>query len=327
VNRGAHRAAHAVELTTSAASVILGSNVTLTATVPSGGLRTPTGSVNFLDTAVHLGAISLDGLGSATVTAALTAGVHQVEAIYSGDGNFEPSAALVSVKVVVPGYTIVPDPAALTVKLGQAAKSTITITPVGGFKGQLSLVCGETPQIATCSLSPTTVVLPGDDLPHTVQFTLKTTVIAGSASAVPAGGTGYAVAALMLSPFGWVAVVSLAGRRRNLVLERRGGECRGYFGGGNGDHADVWFSDGAVGSDRLRKRTYGAVWKVDDHDAGDRGRGASYREYYFDDNAVGHLRGGEDRRAHVGFLARMCRFQNLGELRSLDGGGRPPSRG
>src|SRR5260221_12765360 len=63
-----NRAASAVMLATSAASVILGSNVTLTATVPSGGLRTPTGSVNFLDGSRHLGVIGLDGAGVATVT-------------------------------------------------------------------------------------------------------------------------------------------------------------------------------------------------------------------------------------------------------------------
>jgi hypothetical protein len=100
------------------------------------------------------------------------------------------------------------------VKLGEVATSTITITPVGGFKGQLSLICGRPPQIATCSLAPATVVLPGDDFPHTVQFTLKTSVISSSAAAVPSSG-GYAAALLMLSPFGWMAVVSL--RRRNAL--------------------------------------------------------------------------------------------------------------
>jgi len=216
-----NRAASAVVLTTSAASVLLGNSVTLTATVPSGGLRTPTGSVNFLDGSVHLGVIGLNGAGAAAVTSALTPGPHQVEAIYSGDGNFQSSAALVSVAVVVPGYTIVPNPAVLTVKLGETATSTITITPVGGFRGQLSLICGKTPQIATCSLSPTTVVLPGDDLPHTVQFTLKTTVVAASASLAGSNGfrvggaSGYAAVLAMLSPFGLIAVFSGRGLRRN----------------------------------------------------------------------------------------------------------------
>jgi hypothetical protein len=208
------RAPSGVTLTTSAVSVILGSSVTLTATVPSGGLRTPTGTVNFLDGSRQLGVFGLNGAAVATVTAVLTPGPHQVEAIYSGDANFALSAALVSVTVIIPGYTIVPNPATLTVKLGEVATSTITITPVGGFKGQLSLICGKTPEIATCSLSPAKVVLPGDDLPHTVQFTVKTSVIS-SASAVPSA-IGYAAALTMLSPFGWMAVVSLRGRRNVL---------------------------------------------------------------------------------------------------------------
>jgi len=210
------RATSAVTLTTSAPSVILGSSVTLTATVPSGGLRTPTGSVFFLDGSRQLGLFALNGAAVATVTAVLTPGPHQVEAIYGGDGNFTSSVALVPVAVITPGYTIVANPATLTVRLREVATSTITITPVGGFKGQLSLICGRPPQIATCSLAPATVVLPGDDLPHTVQFTLKTSVISSSAAAVPSSG-GYATALMMLSPFGWMAVVSFRARRRNAL--------------------------------------------------------------------------------------------------------------
>jgi hypothetical protein len=211
------RAPSVVTLTTSAASVILGSSVTLTATVPSGGLRTPTGTMNFLDGSRQLGVFGLDGAAVARVTAVLTPGPHQIEAIYSGDGNFVSSVALVSVAVITPGYTIVANPATLTVKLGEVATSTITIKPVGGFKGQLSLICGRPPQIATCSLAPATVVLPGDDLPHTVQFTVKTSVISSSASLAGFNGGGYSAALLMLSPFGWMAVVSLRGRRRQAL--------------------------------------------------------------------------------------------------------------
>jgi hypothetical protein len=168
--------------------------------------------VTFLDGSVNLGVLSLNGAGAAAVTAVLTPGPYQVEAIYKGDANFVSWAALVPVLVVVPGYTIVANPSALTVKLGETATSAITITPTGGFKGQISLICGETPQIASCSVAPATVILPGDDLPQTVQFTVKTTVVGSSAFlAGPSGdgggnASGYSAALAMLSPFGMIAV-------------------------------------------------------------------------------------------------------------------------
>jgi hypothetical protein len=160
--------------------------------------------------------IALNGAGSAAVTAVRTPGPHQVEAIYSGDANYQHSAALVRVKVVVPGYTIVPNPAALTLKLGEVANSTIIITPVGRFRGQLKLACGETPQIATRSVSPSTVALPGDDLPHAVQFTLKTSVVVSSASM---GGSLVALA--MLPLIGWVTIASPSVRRRTMFWSVR----------------------------------------------------------------------------------------------------------
>ena len=87
------------------------------------------------------------------------------------------------------------------------------------FQGQISLVCAGAPQIATCSIAPTTVVLPGDDVPKTVQFTVKTTVVSGASSATAA--TGFAGTFLWWAPLG-VAAVSL---RRRTARSRRGGLC------------------------------------------------------------------------------------------------------
>ena len=209
-----NRTASAVEITSSAASIILGSNVTFTASVPSRGLRVPTGTINFLDGANHLGIIPLSGGAATVTTSALAPGPHLIEAIYSGDSNFVNSAAVVSTTVVVPGYTLTPDPASLTVKLGQVATSTISIAPVGGYQGQVTIACGGTPQIATCSLAPATVVLPGDDLPQTVQFTVKTTVISG---ATTGGHPTSAAAVALFSPFGLVALGIVTRRRRTQV--------------------------------------------------------------------------------------------------------------
>ena len=57
------------------------------------GAGTPTGTVAFLDGGTHLGVVALGPGGQAVLTtSALTAGVHTITAVYSGDGNFSSSA-------------------------------------------------------------------------------------------------------------------------------------------------------------------------------------------------------------------------------------------
>lgn len=215
-----NRAPSVVALVASAANARPNTSLTFTATVSAGNLPTPTGNVIFLDRTQQLATAALNGAGVATyTTSSLTVGSHFIVAYYSGDANFLLATNSLIQTVVGPGYSVTPNPAALTVKLGQIATSTITITPVGGFQGQVSLTCGGAPQIATCSLAPVTVVLPGDDLPHTVQFTLKTTVVApssaGLAGVLPVGFSGYETTLTLFSPFGLVALVSA--RRRKFM--------------------------------------------------------------------------------------------------------------
>ncbi len=71
-------------------------NVTFTATVTgqSQSMPPPTGSVDFFDqtTGIDLGMISLDNDGNASVSiATLTMGTHLINAVYSGDSNYDAS--------------------------------------------------------------------------------------------------------------------------------------------------------------------------------------------------------------------------------------------
>jgi len=162
-----------------------------------------------------LATVGLDPSGAATyATSSLSLGSHFIVAYYAGDANFLSSSTAVVQTVVGPAYHLTASPAALTVKLGQMATSTVTITPVGGFKGQVSLACGGAPQIATCSITPLTVVLPGDDVPKSVQFTLTTTVVAAAMGSSAQFGESYAAAIALFSPLGFFALASAA-RRRN----------------------------------------------------------------------------------------------------------------
>ncbi len=77
-----------------------GQLVTFTATV-SGSCGTPTGTVTFMDGETTLGTGTLDGTGQATLsTAALTAGVHAITAIYGGYTNFAGSTSTAVNQVV-----------------------------------------------------------------------------------------------------------------------------------------------------------------------------------------------------------------------------------
>jgi Bacterial Ig domain/Calx-beta domain len=84
-----------------------GDQVTFTATVnetPAQGTADPTGTVNFIDTsngnAVVCGNVALSGGQAQCQTSALTAGLHNIRADYSGDGNFDPSQSNVVAQTV-----------------------------------------------------------------------------------------------------------------------------------------------------------------------------------------------------------------------------------
>jgi autotransporter-associated beta strand protein len=75
-------------------SSVFGQSVTFTATVTSGSLGTPTGSITFDDGSTVLGTATLNGSGVATFsTSALGVGSHSISALYGGDTNFTSSTS------------------------------------------------------------------------------------------------------------------------------------------------------------------------------------------------------------------------------------------
>ena len=93
------KAATTTSLTSSVNPSAFGQSVTFTATVnPAVNTTTPTGTVQFKDGGVNLGAaVSLNAGGVATLTTStLTAGTHAITAEYSGDANFNTSTGSLS---------------------------------------------------------------------------------------------------------------------------------------------------------------------------------------------------------------------------------------
>ncbi len=141
-------------LTVSAASVVFGNSVTLTATVsptapvPSGTL--PTGTVTFFNGPTPLGSAAVNAAtGVATITFTPSAtGNDTLGAGYSGDGNFVASTAPAVPLQVTPA----PTSTALTVSppsitLGQALTltATVTVLPDPPLTGSVTFANGSTP--------------------------------------------------------------------------------------------------------------------------------------------------------------------------------------
>ncbi len=138
--------------------------VTLSAHVSvTGGSETAAGVVNFRSGNYDLGSAVIDGNGNATLTTDnLTAGNHQVVAIYQGDpahrDSISSSAQVTAQTAGVAGFTIAATPTALSIPAGAFATSVITVTPVNGFNAYVSLSCSGLPPATTCSFSPVNVL-------------------------------------------------------------------------------------------------------------------------------------------------------------------------
>jgi len=71
-------------------------------------------------------------------------------------------------------FAISAAPADASIAAGQSASFTASVTPVGGFKGTVTLSCSGAPTASNCSISPSQVTLDGSD-PATASVTLTTT--------------------------------------------------------------------------------------------------------------------------------------------------------
>ena len=167
---------------------------------------TASGTVTFLDGGVLIGAPVALFNGSATLSKSdFAKGTHSIIANYSGDANFLPESSSVVTASVIPDYAIAANPSALTIRRGQNGTSSLTLTPTVGFTGQVTFSCAGLPQFTTCSFSPATLMLPGDNAAHTVQLSLLT----------PASNTTATNPALaLLMPLGFLALASRSRRNR-----------------------------------------------------------------------------------------------------------------
>ena len=198
-------------LTLSAATVAVGSSVTLTAKVSTGTTTPPDGeTVTFEDvtktppTALGTGKLSK---GTATFTStAIPAGTYSMVASYPGDANFQPSTSTPAQALDVQNFTLSASPTTVTVSApGQSGSTTITIATLGNLKASsvTGFACSGLPSESTCTFGAVSSN-------NTVSLSITTT---GPSARIFRHHQGLFYA--MLLP-GFLGMFSMAGRKRTL---------------------------------------------------------------------------------------------------------------
>lgn len=127
--------------------------------------------------------------GGCTVTFSTT-GVRTITASYSGDANFTGSSTTGSVSISVGDFAIAATPLSETISSGHQAVYSITLTPIGGLTGSVSLSCSGAPPSTTCSVSPSVDNLQGNPITSTVTLMASKNVTHGTYTLTFTGSYG-----------------------------------------------------------------------------------------------------------------------------------------
>ena len=212
------KAATTTMLSSSAASAVSGTLVTLTATVTSSSTGTPTGTVTFLQGATTLGTGTLNGSGVATLQiGTLAVGSDPIVASYGGDATFLGSnSAAFGETITAATIAVSVSPTTLTVTHGSSGNVTITATPMGAYSGTLTFSCGTLPSNASCSFSPATITFSASGTAQTSTLTFSTQAAHALLERDPlAQRISEVLAATLLLPMG---LAGFACRRHRLGL-------------------------------------------------------------------------------------------------------------
>jgi hypothetical protein len=176
-------AATVTTLTSSANPSAAGKSVTFTAHSSSSVSGTLTGTVNFY----------LDGSTAPAASASLSSGSAQYATNSLSAGDHSVVAAFVSTKSIFNGSTSTPltqaitdfsisaSPASDTIARGSSGTYALTLTPIGGLTGNVSLSCNGAPGGTTCSISPSQVTLNGTSAAQaTVTIAVATNASTGA---------------------------------------------------------------------------------------------------------------------------------------------------
>jgi hypothetical protein len=139
-------------------------------------------------------------------TTALPVGTDTVTATYEASGNFAGSSGTTTLNVPAPptatpgSYAISATPASLSMKVGTAANTMLTLTPSGGYTGNIALSCTGLPANASCAFAQNQIQLTGNNQAVTVGLTISTV---SPASALAIRSTPSSSPGLLAVAFYW----------------------------------------------------------------------------------------------------------------------------
>jgi outer membrane lipase/esterase len=216
-------------VTSSNANANLNASVTFTDTVTA-STGTPIGTVTFMDGANVLSSVLLSGsttsATAAYTTSTLTAGTHNITAVFTGvNGYVSSTSAPIPEIVTAPALTAAFISSSLTLTGGQSGTDTLTLSPVGGYTGTASVTCSvQSAPDMNCAFTSGTLTFSGNNAQQLDALTVTTnnTVAALRLPSTPGHSPFQAPATLfafLLFPFAGLAGFAATRRRsRNLRL-------------------------------------------------------------------------------------------------------------
>lgn len=145
--------------------------------------------------------------------ATLPTGTNVVTAVYSGDQDFNGvTSSPLTIIVSNPDFTVSPSPSALTISAGGTTTDALTVTPILGFTGAVSLSCGSgLPAGTTCNFSPATI-------PNGAGSSTLTISMQGPFSPQAANKPGQWSATTTTFSIAGLCLLGFAGRRRKSFI-------------------------------------------------------------------------------------------------------------
>jgi outer membrane lipase/esterase len=197
----------------------LNASVTLTASITS-TKGTPIGYVTFFDGTTSLGSALLSGsttTATATYTSsALTAGTHNLTVSYSGENGYVSStSSAISEVVTAPAFSSQLNTDTISVTSGASVVTGLTLTPVGGYTGTVTLACSTSTAHLSCSLNQASMTFNGNNVAQSALLTINTMSTTQSTSlTTPPNSShpGEIMAAFLLLP--GLGFLGLAGFRK-----------------------------------------------------------------------------------------------------------------
>lgn len=210
-------------LSTATQEVASRTRVTLSVVVTGEDGQPATGAVVFKDGTQQIAGAALSTEGRATATLDLSAGTHNLSAVYQGNATHLTSASQVdpvaAATSTTPDFSVSVAPASLSLTAGQSGSLVVSVTPINAASLTapmfVTLSCSALPDQSSCTFTPQTVeILPSATADVTSSVVVATEAASSAQSRVAGGADRVALAVLLPGSFALLGLAFGARRRR-----------------------------------------------------------------------------------------------------------------